>query len=428
MKDYSIKAASAMIILSGAIASGAEPTTSEIITEMAETISESYVFPDVGEQVSEMLLGNLKSGEYDELAGRELADTLEDQIRNLTHDLHFGVRSLPPNWTPPTEGEDAGLRQGPSAPYGFNSVERLGGNIGYIDLRGFNNANSIGETVDAVMRLVQGSSSIIFDLRRNGGGDPDAVALISSYLFEPSKSIHLNSLYSRPRDETTEYWTHADIDTTLAMPDTPVYVLTSRQTFSAAEEFTYNLKNLERATIIGETTGGGAHPVDQILFSNDETDRHYLMILPTARAINPISGTNWEGTGVAPDFEVSADDALNVAIGQILQTLADEGDEGALWELVAHNAYNNPHVLSKSELGEYAGQYTDRELMLDNGELMYRRIGNPNWSRLIAAEKDIFVIDGFDGFQMHFERDSSGAIEQITGHYQQGRVDYSIRE
>lgn len=431
MKTFSAKAASTMIIVSGAIAIGAEPTTTEIITDMADTISQNYVFPDVGEQVSEMLMSNLGNGDYDGLSRPELADTLADQIRNLTHDLHFGVRALPPNWTPPTDEEDDGLRPGPSAPFGFSSVERLDGNIGYINLRGFNNVNYIGETVEAAMQLLQGSSAVIFDLRQNGGGDPKAVQLISSYFFDPSESIHLNSLYSRPDDTTTEYWTHADFDTSLAMPDVPMYVLTSNQTFSAAEEFTYNLKNLKRATIVGKSTGGGAHPVKSHLIDNQ-----FVIRIPYARAVNPISGTNWEGTGVEPDIEVDADEALDTAITETLNDAYEGGDESVRWGLATIRSKTNPVACSMEDLSEYAGNYGPRHIRVagkaDAGDelasLEYRREGVSEWRKLICFEQDQFVIDGSEGFIMEFERDARGEIIGIQGHYQQGHTDRSPRD
>ena len=422
MNNYT-KGASTMLIISGAIAIGAEPATTEIITEMAETISENYVFPLIGEEASAMLLQNLSDGDYDTLTGASLADQLQQDLQGLTHDLHFGVRAFPPNWQPPSSEEQDSMRSAPAAPFGFNSVERLAGNIGYIDLRGFTRASFIEDTLEATMRLIQGSDAVIFDLRRNGGGDPEAVQLISSYFFDPDESTHLNSLYSRPRNETTEYWTHARINTTLAMPDVPMYVLTSGRTFSAAEEFTYNMKNLDRATIIGETTGGGAHPVDSINF-----DDQYMVILPTARAISPITKTNWEGTGVFPDIETSSDDALEAAIMEVLESAYESGDESVQWALATMHAKTNPVPCSQKDLDAYAGDYGSRHTRNHEGGLEYRRDGVSQWAKLVCFARDRFVIDGFDGFFMEFTRDDSGAINGITGHYDGGRTDRSPRD
>tara|TARA_R110002073_G_scaffold118918_1_gene258823 strand:- start:771248 stop:772522 length:1275 start_codon:yes stop_codon:yes gene_type:complete len=424
MNHLAPKVLSTLVLITSTHAMGDETEVSEIITEMADTISENYVFPDMGLQIHEMLMTSLKSGEYDNLQREELAQTLEMQIRDLTHDLHFGVRPLPEGWEPPSEEDNnASIQMGPSAPFGFNSVQRLDGNIGYVELRGFVGAMHIEDTLKATMQLLQGSNSIIFDLRQNGGGDPAAVQLISSYLFDPSEPIHLNSLYYRPDDRTTEFWTHDRIDTSLAMPDVPVYVLTSGRTFSAAEEFTYNLKNLERATIIGETTGGGAHPVDSVFFGNQ-----LMVVLPIARAINPISGTNWEGTGVSPHFETRADDALDTAIFRSLEQAFKDGDESVRWGLANYQAKNNPITCSPEDLQAYAGDYGPRHVRIHEGGLEYRRDGNPNWTSIICFKRDQFVIQGLDGFIMNFERDDSGTIVGIAGDYDRGGRDFSARD
>jgi len=418
-------AAAACVVTSTVSVLSKTSDTESLIAELAQEVRDNYVFPELGQKTADYLLKRSDDGAYDGLNKQQLEIQVTQDLREITHDLHFGLRALPDGWAP-RSGSDGSELADPrrnTSPNGFMRVERLDGNIGYLELQGFMEVESARDNANAAMQLLAGSSALIIDLRQNGGGHPGTVQLLSSYLFDPSEPVHLNSLYYRPSDETTEYWTHDNIKVENAMPDVPVYVLTSGRTFSAAEEFTYNLQCLDRATIVGETTGGGAHPVDGFIIADQ-----FVANIPIGRAINPITKTNWEGVGVIPDIAVSAPQALDAAIGQVLQTLADQGDAGAKWGLVAHNAYHNPLVLSKTELSQYPGQYTDRELMLENGELMYRRIGNPNWSRLIAAEKDIFVIDGFDGFQMHFERDSTGSIEQIVGHYEQGRVDYSVRQ
>jgi len=430
MNHLAVYCASSIMILSGTLAHADNPETSEMITDIAHSIEANYVFPEIGEQASAMILSNLKNGNYDGLDRQMLANQLEEELRDLTHDLHFGVRALPQGWQPPSDEEEndkdddaSTIMRGPAAPFGFISVQRLDGNVGYIDLRGFNPAPFIEETVEASMQLMQGANSIVFDLRKNGGGDPAAVQLISSYLFDPSEPIHLNSLYYRPDDRTTEFWTHADINTDLAMPDVPVYVLTSKRTFSAAEEFTYNLKNLKRATIIGETTGGGAHPVDSFIFDNQ-----LMIVLPIARAINPISGTNWEGTGVAPDIQSDADEALDVAIAHALQNAYNNGDKSARWGLAAIKAKNDPIQCSPKELAAYAGDYGPRHVRIEQGSPQYKRDGVSQWTNLVCIEKDQFMIAGVDGFIMEFKRDEKNKIIGIEGHQQRGPIDFTPRD
>jgi CubicO group peptidase (beta-lactamase class C family) len=189
--------------------------------------------------------------------------------------------------------------------FGFEKIERLGGNVGYLDLRAFESPDSAAETAAAAMAFLANTDALIFDLRQNGGGDPAMVAFLCSYLFD--QRTHLNDLYSRPDNRTEEFWTRDDVPGK-RYGDKPVFVLTSSRTFSGAEEFSYNLKSLKRATIVGETTGGGAHPVNPRRLGKD-----FLITVPFARAINPITKTNWEGTGVKPDVDVPAAQALKVA-------------------------------------------------------------------------------------------------------------------
>ena len=393
-----------------------------VVHQLAQDIRDNYVFPEIGQRAADYLLERDESGAYDDLDGQQLAMTLTEDLRTYTNDLHFGVDLLPPNWQE-MESEDLADRRPNTTPNGFMRVERLDGNIGYLDLDGFMQVDSARDNTHAAMQLLNGSSALIFDLRDNGGGDPETVQLITSYLFDPDEPVHLNSLYFRPTDETTEYWTHDDIKVENAMPDVPVYVLTSGYTFSAAEEFSYNLQCLKRATIIGETTGGGAHPVDGFVL-----DDRFVVNIPVGRAINPITKTNWEGTGVTPNIEVPAQDALERAKITILTQLVENGDDSAKWGLIKLKSQTDPILLDADTLSEYAGQYTDRELVVENDSLMYRRKGRPNWNRLIAVDVDQFVIDGFDGFLMTFERRKDGSIARIVGSYIQGHSDTSERE
>ena len=171
-------------------------------------------------------------------------------------------------------------------------------------------------TAVAAMNFLAHADAIIIDLRENGGGDPKMIALVSTYLF--SKPTHLNDLWERKSNTTQQYWTLPYVPGD-RLDGKPAYVLTSKRTFSGAEEFSYNLKNLKRATIVGETTGGGAHPV-----RGQRIDDHFIIGVPFARAINPISKTNWEGTGVEPDVKVPAAEALATAQKLAIEKLSSK--------------------------------------------------------------------------------------------------------
>jgi len=218
--------------------------------------------------------------------------------------------------------------------YGFHKVERRPGNIGFIDLRGFHDPKSGGETAAYAMNPMMNTEALIFDLRNNGGGNPFMVAFITSYLFD-SEPFHLNSFYSRAKDDLSQSWTLPYVPGK-RYGNKPVYVLTSNRTFSAAEEFAYNLKNLKRATIVGEVTAGGAHPG----FSH-QLNKHFSIFIPDGRAINPITQTNWEGTGVIPDVKTTQNEAYETAYELALLDVINNYQERKEYGFLVKEAENH---------------------------------------------------------------------------------------
>jgi hypothetical protein len=295
-------------------------TRTAVIDGAIDQMRRAYIFADVAEKMAESLRARVERKEYDAFAGpREFAETLTKHLQEVSRDKHlrlvYDPEGLPRRSGPPDPEERArALADERRRNFGFDRVERLDGNVGYIELRGFSGTPEARETAVAAMNLVADTDALIFDLRRNGGGSPFMIGILSSYLFE--RVVHLNDFYVRETDSRREFFTTAEVQGRRYGVEKPVYVLTSSRTFSAAEEFTYNLKNLRRATIVGETSGGGAHPggVRRI------TD-YFGIWLPTGRAINPITKTNWEGTGVEPDIKIGAADALRAAHLDALKTL-----------------------------------------------------------------------------------------------------------
>ncbi len=273
-------------------------------------LDEFYVYPETAKKMQEAIRARQKAGEYESITnGDAFAEKLTSDLREISHDKHLGVNFSPavlPKGPPSGAPDNAAMRQRlERMNCGFEKAERLPPNIGYLKFNMFASPDTCGPTASAAMNFLANVDTLIIDLRENGGGDPKMVAYISSYLFD--ERTHLNDLYNRKEDKTEEFWTSLDVPGK-RLGGKPVIVLTAKRTFSGAEEFTYNLKNLKRATIVGETTGGGAHPV-----SGHRIDDHFMIGVPFARAINPISKTNWEGTGVEPDVKVSAAAALDEA-------------------------------------------------------------------------------------------------------------------
>ena len=288
-------------------------TRAQVIDGAIDHMRRAYIFADVAEKMAAAIRERASKSEYDTVTSpREFAEILTRHLQDVSHDKHLRViynpDGFPPQRSGPPTAEERAQRLADERRrnFGFQRVERLEGNVGYIELLGFSGSDEVAEAAVPAMNFVANTDALIFDLRRNGGGSPVTIGLISSYLFD--KVVHLNDFYIREFDRTQQFFTKADVQGSRYGEQKPVFVLTSSRTFSAAEEFTYNLKNLKRATIVGETTGGGAHPggVRPI------TDRFGIW-LPNGRAINPITKTNWEGVGIEPDIKVESVQALQAA-------------------------------------------------------------------------------------------------------------------
>jgi C-terminal processing protease CtpA/Prc len=309
----------------------------EAIDNLARLLVENYVFPEVGKKMEAALKDRRSKGDYDAISDPEaFAAALTAHAQEVSKDKHLRVRyqkdkvPVPTQAAAPSPEEEreyeAMLKKNNG---GFDKVELLEGNIGLIEFRYFGQHPVCFKAADAAFAFLQNSDALIIDLRKNGGGSPSMVAYICSYLFDENP-VHLNDLYFRPADETRQFWTLPSLPSPKYL-NKPVYVLTSNRTFSGAEECTYNLKNLKRATIVGETTGGGAHPGGMRRLGD-----HFTAFIPVGRAINPITKTNWEGTGVKPDIEVKADDARKTAhvdaVKKLLAAATREADKTRLQE------------------------------------------------------------------------------------------------
>jgi hypothetical protein len=311
-------------------------TRAGVVDGLIKLLNENYVFPDVALKMEKALRDHRDKKDYDSItSGASFAETLTSHLQEISHDKHLRVRyssrALPPESAnhEPSPEEEAQFREFLRiSNCGFEKIERLPGNVGYLEFRQFAPPGICADTATSAMSVLANSDALIIDLRRNGGGDPAMVALISSYLFD-SQPVHLNDLYFRQDNTTHQWWTLPYVPGKRYGAGKPVYVLTSSRTFSGAEEFTYNLKNLKRSTTIGETTGGGANPG-----GGRRINDHFGVFIPTGRAINPVTKTNWEGTGVKPDVEAPADKALKIAhlaaMKKVLETVTDENRKHAI--------------------------------------------------------------------------------------------------
>jgi hypothetical protein len=404
-----------------------------VIDEVSKLLNQGYIFAETAEKMEEALRTRLKNGDFDKLsAAPEFALAVSKVLAEVSKDGHIGFQYNPAvaadiRRLESQSEEEAGkirerrLRQARRDNFGFRKVERLPGNIGYIDFRMFASPDQAGQTAIAAMNFLAYCDAVIVDLRQNGGGDPAQIQLISSYFFD--EPVHLNDLYARALDRTENYWT---------LPYVPgprpagadLYILTSGRTFSGAEEFTYNMKNLKRATVIGETTGGGAHPTGTRIVQRD-----FLLRVPYARAINPVSKTNWEGTGVEPDIACPAAEAFNRAYAMAVEKLAAEASDPGRkaeyeWILAAEKAKIGQARVDEKTLKLYAGEYGERKVTFENGALFYQRTG-PKY-KLVPMTGTLFAVEGLDYFRVEFEVKDGRAVA-LVGLYDDGRREPSPR-
>ena len=274
-----------------------------VIDSVTRSLNRAYVFPDVAARMDADLRARVKRGEFDEVSDpSSFAQLLTQDLQAISHDKHLRVRMR-------SADHVSRLAAGVGDRFSiFGRTERMAGDVAYVEILSFGAPpEEVREETSRIMSAAADAKALIIDLRANGGGSPFTVALVSSYLFG-SQPVHLNSLYFRPADRTDDFYTDPLVTGRKFGPDKPVFVLTSSRTFSGAEEFAYNLQTRKRATIVGETTGGGANPGGGVPLPYSMT-----VFVPTGRAINPITKTNWEGVGVKPDVAVPATEALEVA-------------------------------------------------------------------------------------------------------------------
>lgn len=404
---------------------------SAVIEALCRSLEQEYIFPEITAKYVSMLKGNLQSGKYGAVVQpQEFAAVVTRDLMAVHRDLHLSLR-FNPAWVAEERNkkeldEDAirrGERRGRSDNFGFKEIKIFPGNIGYLKLNGFTYDTGAQEAAVGAMAFLSNADALIIDLRDNGGGSPEMVQFLCSY-FLANPRRHLNSFSYKDPEELTQYWTYTYLPgKRLDKPD--LYLLTSDSTFSAAEEFTYNLKNLKRALVIGETTGGGAHDNKFVAL----TDR-FLMSLPFARAVNPVTKTNWEEVGVEPDIKVSRDKALATALALASEKLAGQEKDPEFqsyyrWQNEAYKATLKPVAMGEEALRPYVGAYGPRIISLEGGSLFYQRQGQEK-VKLIPISEDLFGVGENENFRLRFLREG-GQIVAVEGRNPGGPVDKHTR-
>lgn len=388
-----------------------EINVSQLIDSINLKLNDNYVFPDKAQLIAKSLRVQTKKNAYASFANdpHNLAAEIQAAIFSIHHDPHMRLDYNPGWWghnqgqTLPSEEETRQFAKiVKDNNFMFKKVELLPGNIGYLPFDVF--VEFIEEAkpiIASALGFLSNASAIIIDLRENTGGEPDMGSQMESYFFK-EKTL-TNVIINTSKKDTTYYYADpAKTDgLTLSMP---MYILTSEKTFSGGEAFSYNMQQAKRATVVGEITGGGAHPTKPF-----SVGQGFVVEIPFAYSINPFSNTDWEGTGVIPDVNVDASKALIKAQELIFrerQEIAKTDEEKQKMEYLINGLYVNQDLgtLPVNQFDKIVGTYGPIDIYREGNNLFSNIHGHI--SKLAHISKNLFVLDG--NAQIEFIKDDKG--------------------
>lgn len=376
-----------------------EPVSSKLLVDsLTNALHRIYIFPDKSQIMADHIKGQWKKGIYNKIKDpKTLAEKLSSDIQSVHRDGHLRIHYDPeftsrlsktPQQTEMTDVSDA-IKKAKAENFSFRKLEILDGNIGYVQFYGF--IGFIEEAkpiITSAFRFLSNTNAIIIDLQKNGGGSPWMVKQIASYFY--AERTRLNDIYERRKNQTMEFWAEPEVAENMKL-SMPVYILTSKNTFSAAEDFTYAMQVNKRATIVGDTTGGGAHPTGPV-----DIGQGFVVDIPFARSINHITKTDWEGTGVLPDVPIPAGQALQtahkLALKSQLQGATPEGKKKIEWILDALKVHGYDNTVDVRSLQKYVGEYGEFKITLKDNQFylhdMHKRVFNlrPIMGNLFLAD------------------------------------------
>ena len=391
------------------------PQGAAIAEAVAAAVAQRYVVPEAGARIAAYIRDRAANGAYDPLAGGELADALTRDLRVENGDRHLYVQYQPGQAAPPGAGSPGGpVRMVPGTAPGqadlyrrrnffLNRAERLDGNIGYLEVRRFYGLTDDAlQAAAAAMAFLTRTDAFIIDVRYAPGGDVRMVDTLASYFFD--KVTPTLASYSRSRDETIQRSTLENLPGR-RRPDIPVYVLTSRDTGSAAEDFAFLLQQAGRAKVVGDRTAGAGN-MNAVLGLGGG----YSLSVSIGRTFNPNTNQGWEAVGVKPDVPVPAVDALDAAHRIALTTLMEKASDPALrtelsWTRDALDARREPRRIDAATLQALAGQYGARAVVFADGRLWYQRAEGAERIPMIALSASEFAMG--EGQRMQFVQSGS---------------------
>jgi hypothetical protein len=398
-----------------------------VIDSICGRLTDVYIYPEAARKMVSVLSIKYHNGDYDIISDpSRFASKLAADLADVSQDRHVNI-TFDPAWVQASrkvmskkDSLELVNRDFPNARadnFGFRKVAILDGNIGYLNLTKFYDPEMGGETAAAAMGFLSNTDALIIDLRQNDGGRADMVQLIASYLFDPDP-VMIVDIYSRAGDEHRQDWTLPYVPGK-RMADKPLYLLIGQATFSAAESFCYFLKNRRRGILVGQATGGGAHPVHHQML----TER-FTIFIPFARPIDPITKSDWQGIGVTPNIAVAEKEALVVAHTDALKRVLKSQPENrnASWALAAMNVQVHPVSVSETVLKSYAGSYSGgiRTLTFEKGKMYVQRTGEPRYE-LVPLTSDTFSIPEMPYLQIKMTLENGKTIG-LERQYNDGSV------
>ena len=377
----------------------------EVVSHLQAALQQNYVFPDRIPAISAELDRRVQAGPID---SKHFADSLTQGLIKASEDLHFSVAfdsdGVAADRRAKAEGDEtpqAERDRERAANFGFRDARRLDGDLAYVRFDFFADPQYAQETAAGAMRFAEGAKGLIFDLRYNNGGVLEMAQFLMSYLYPAGKEqefFDYNYNDDGVRVERSQWSLPAVPGQRSA--DIPVVVLTGSTSFSAAEWMAFSLQRLGRATVIGERTAGGAHPVGHV-----PIDDRFMLQVPIGQIRDPVTGQDFEGVGVTPDLVVPASDALLVAQKFLLQRRADAGDTDAKWALVPVEFAISGQTTTATDLNDAVGAYEGRALVRTRTGLAY------HWrDRFVLAldpiGKDLFAVQGTDDYRFRLVREN----------------------
>ncbi|TMP49228.1 MULTISPECIES: S41 family peptidase [unclassified Pseudoalteromonas] len=364
---------------------------------IAKQLEDNYVIENTATRLAQLIRSQVfLSGCERQKSSEDIAEFMTLELNKIANDKHLSV-VYSPNWvselkdyrsSAQTEAfADSRVMETPIDNYGFKKVELLDGNIGYLDIRAFSDSHLGGETLENAMKFLQHADGIIIDLRNNYGGSPFMVTSLASYFFDLD-TVHLSTFESRENGVLTQTqdWTSPYVPGP-RFKDTPLYILTSSNSASAAEGFSYSMQSLNRATIVGEVTAGAAHGRSTEIVNND-----YILTLPSTRPVDPRTNDNWERKGVKPNIETSSDNAFYVAYAEVLNSLIKSNSKNLglhQWVYPLVKAKSSQYQPSQSDFNRIVGTFGKRKIFQKSGKLFYQYSNDPAFEIELLDKKTI---------------------------------------